>query len=464
MTQIALVIPRRPGSRYQGALLALDLLWAALAMTAAWSLLPEDTPDPQRVGGLITLPLLALMWCLSVYLLGQYFLRPWRASYLIVLEMFEAIGLGTALTLGLSYLLMPGEMAGRAFYLLAATGAWTLGAITRLAFVELLPRRDFMHRYVLIGGGARAEAMANALRGPHTQGVELVGGIALDDGDEQDASFAMLGSVADLPRLIGERELTHAVLCADGEAVARAVAECEMRGLRVENIPNAFERVTQRAPIFAGGSEWVAGIESRRKTRYATRFKRVLDIAVALALLPAAGVILAVAAAGIKLTSRGPVFYTQTRVGRGGREFRFVKLRTMVDEAEHDTGPVWATHNDPRVTGVGRFLRRYRLDELPQLWSVLTGEMSLVGPRPERPHFVEQFIERIPYYRLRLLAPPGISGWAQIHRGPDQTEEDVYEKLRRDLYYVRHLSFALDLQVLARTAGVVLTNGPRHGS
>ncbi len=305
--------------------------------------------------------------------------------------------------------------------------------------------------------------MAKALRGPRTSGVELVGGIALDHGDELDASFAILGGVADLPGIIGERELTHAVLCADGEGVARAVAECEMRGLRVENMSSAFERVTQRAPIFAGGSGWVAGIESRRKTRYATRFKRALDIAVALALLPAAAVILAVAAVAIKLTSRGPVFYAQTRVGRGGREFRFVKLRTMIDEAERDTGPVWAARNDPRVTGVGRFLRRYRLDELPQLWSVLTGEMSLVGPRPERPHFVEQFIERIPYYRLRLLATPGISGWAQIHHGPDQTEEDVYEKLRHDLYYVRHLSFALDLQVLARTAGVVLTNGPRNG-
>lgn len=158
----------------------------------------------------------------------------------------------------------------------------------------------------------------------------------------------------------------------------------------------------------------------------------------------------------IVLTSPGPVFYWQERVGKDGRVFRLCKFRTMVPDAERHTGAVLASRNDPRVTKIGRFLRRTRLDELPQLWNVFKGEMSLVGPRPERPEFVERWKRLIPYYETRLLVKPGITGWAQIRGRYDEGPETVWEKLEYDLYYLRHVSPSLDFEILVRTPLVML--------
>jgi len=156
------------------------------------------------------------------------------------------------------------------------------------------------------------------------------------------------------------------------------------------------------------------------------------------------------------------VFYRHSRVGRNGRHFTLAKLRTMIPDAEAETGPVWAAENDPRVTGIGRILRMMRLDELPQLLHVLTGQMSLIGPRPERPPIAEQLKQEIPLYETRLLVRPGITGWAQINHKYDSSTEDVIEKLRYDLYYIRNISFGLDLQILLRTIGVVLGRKGAH--
>lgn len=191
---------------------------------------------------------------------------------------------------------------------------------------------------------------------------------------------------------------------------------------------------------------------------YAESVKRVLDLVGTVFLLPGALLLLGVAALAIKLTTPGPVLYIQRRVGRGGREFTFVKLRTMFDGAERETGPVWAAPDDPRVTPVGRVLRRFRIDELPQLWCVLRGDMSLIGPRPERPYFVHRLREKLPHYDERLLVRPGISGWAQVHRSSDRCLADVADKLRYDREYVRSLSFGLDVRIALATVMVVLLN------
>lgn len=191
---------------------------------------------------------------------------------------------------------------------------------------------------------------------------------------------------------------------------------------------------------------------------YAGAPKRLLDIVGALLLLPGALVLLGLAAIAIRLTSPGPALYVQRRVGRGGREFSFVKLRTMVDGAERETGPIWAAPDDPRITPVGHVLRRLRLDELPQLWCVLRGDMSLIGPRPERPHFVRRLHAELAHYHERLAVRPGISGWAQVHRPSDTSIADVAEKLRWDLAYVRDLSLRLDLGIALATVYVVLTD------
>jgi len=184
--------------------------------------------------------------------------------------------------------------------------------------------------------------------------------------------------------------------------------------------------------------------------------KRIIEVAIVLLLLPVAVVLIAVCAFLIKIFSPGPVFYRQKRVGRGGKPFGLLKLRTMTPDAESKTGPVWATEDDSRVTGIGRLLRRTRLDELPQLFQVLTGEMALIGPRPERPQFVRQFAHDLPFYLTRLSVRPGITGWAQVNFHYDGCPGDVSEKLWYDLYYIRHLSLWLDMKILCHTVGVVI--------
>jgi len=184
--------------------------------------------------------------------------------------------------------------------------------------------------------------------------------------------------------------------------------------------------------------------------------KRIIEAAIVILLLPVAVVLIAVCALLIKILSPGPVFYRQERVGQGGKPFGLLKLRTMIPDAETTTGPVWASEDDSRVTGLGRLLRRTRVDELPQLFQVLTGEMALIGPRPERPQFVRQLAQDLPFYLARLSVRPGITGWAQVNLHYDGCRGDVHEKLRHDLYYIRHLSLRLDLTILRRTLVVVI--------
>ncbi len=196
-----------------------------------------------------------------------------------------------------------------------------------------------------------------------------------------------------------------------------------------------------------------------RQGLYNKYLKRIVDVAFTLLLVPPAVAVIGVCAVFVKMFMPGPVFYRQERVGHNGERFYLTKLRTMVPDAEERTGPVWAVAGDPRVTPLGRMLRRTRIDELPQLFQVLKGEMSLVGPRPERPHFVSRLAEELPSYLDRLTVRPGITGWAQVNRCSENCFEDIYEKLRYDLYYVRHMSGPLDLEILRRTVGVVLGFG-----
>jgi len=184
--------------------------------------------------------------------------------------------------------------------------------------------------------------------------------------------------------------------------------------------------------------------------------KRVLDVGAALALLVLTAPVIAIACLLVKLTSRGPVLFFQERVGKDCRPFTMVKFRTMRDDAERKTGPVLASENDPRITWLGRYLRALRLDEVPQLWNVLCGDMSFVGPRPERPFFVEQLAREIPFYMQRHAVKPGVTGWAQVKYRYGSSIEDAMEKLRYDLYYIKHLSVFFDLTIVLDTVKVSL--------
>jgi exopolysaccharide biosynthesis polyprenyl glycosylphosphotransferase len=223
----------------------------------------------------------------------------------------------------------------------------------------------------------------------------------------------------------------------------------------VVELPEFFEQKFGRVPVEEITSVWFLHALNVANRGISAALKRVLDLVVALVLLVVSAPLMVLTALAVKLTSPGAVFYRQQRVGEHGRVFTCVKFRSMRHDAETD-GAVWAEEEDPRTTGVGRYLRRYRIDELPQLWNVLRGEMTMVGPRPERPEFVRQLVDAVPFYSPRHLTKPGLTGWAQVSAGYAATLDDARLKLSYDLYYLKHRGLALDLAILLRTIGVVV--------
>jgi exopolysaccharide biosynthesis polyprenyl glycosylphosphotransferase len=230
-----------------------------------------------------------------------------------------------------------------------------------------------------------------------------------------------------------------------------------MEGIRVVEAASLFEELSGRIALRDLRPSWLIFSSGFRKPRLLRSVKRGGEVALSIAALALAGPLIGLVALAIRLCCPGPVLYRQTRVGRDGRTFDLLKFRSMRQDAEAVSGPVWASaRNDPRITAVGRVLRKTRLDELPQLWNVLRGDMSFVGPRPERPHFVDKLRRVIPYYDERHGVRPGITGWAQVKFPYGSTLEDAEEKLEYDLYYVKHMSLALDIAIVLETFKVML--------
>jgi len=238
--------------------------------------------------------------------------------------------------------------------------------------------------------------------------------------------------------------------------MAEALLDCKVRGLEVENAIDCCEKYIRKVWLAGIHPAWLIYTARFKPSRLYLVGKRVLDVICATALAVLAAPILVVAAIAIKLDSPGPILFRQSRVGFNGTIFHVWKFRTMYRDAEDSTGPVWATEQDKRITRVGRILRSHRLDEIPQVLNVLHGEMSFIGPRPERPNFVELLKENIDYYALRLCVKPGITGWAQVMRPYGASINDAFVKLEYDLYYLKHMSLAIDFVILLKTVSVVL--------
>jgi sugar transferase (PEP-CTERM system associated) len=224
----------------------------------------------------------------------------------------------------------------------------------------------------------------------------------------------------------------------------------------VEDCARYYERLTGKISTDMLRPSWLIFSRRSRYSELTRHIRRLLNIVFATVGLATSLPIMALVAVAVWLESRGPIFYTQKRIGKNGRQFRIIKFRSMRTDAEQDSGPVWAEESDPRVTRVGRIIRRLRLDELPQFINVLRGDMNFVGPRPERPVFVRQLSTIIPYYPQRHLIKPGLTGWAQINYRYGSSVADAIEKLRYDLFYIKNQSFLLDAKIIFETIKIVL--------
>jgi sugar transferase (PEP-CTERM system associated) len=315
-------------------------------------------------------------------------------------------------------------------------------------------------RVLVVGTGPIARTIANLV--PESARPFTIVGFLDDDvaaADSVPEGHALLGKMKDLSTIVEETRPDVVVvvqLDRRGRFPANSLLECRLRGIAVEDWPTFYEKATGKILVTELRPSWLIFSDGFVKTPRTEVFKRLFDVALSSVGLILAAPVMALVAIAIKLESAGPILYRQPRSGQNGCVFILNKFRSMREDAEKTTGPVWAEPRDPRVTRVGAFLRRTRLDELPQLFNVVLGHMSFIGPRPERPEFVHDLQRQIPYYMKRLSVKPGITGWAQVKYRYGASVDDALEKLQYDLYYIKNLSLFLDLLILLNTVQVVL--------
>ena len=331
----------------------------------------------------------------------------------------------------------------------------------RVLFRLLSSRERFAQRVLLIGNSDLSRAIARAVCDRRNLGTEIIG-ILSDDPDDQGAwieGYPVIGRVHELEKVLDRVPVDRIVVASkkrDEHFPASELLRLKLMSWQIDSGVSFYERVTGRMYLRELRPSYLIFNQGFALGRPSLVAKRALDVGLSALGLVLVGPILAGAILAIRLDSRGSALYGQERVGLGGRTFRVWKLRSMRDDAEEETGAVWSQRDDDRVTRVGRFLRKARIDELPQLWNVLRGDMSLVGPRPERPEFVEMLADRYPYFRARSAVRPGITGWAQIRDGYVNDVAHVEEKLALDFYYLKYRSLTMDLLILWKTLKTVL--------
>ncbi len=312
-------------------------------------------------------------------------------------------------------------------------------------------------RIVAVGRGRAASRLSLDFLGGRPRGFELVGAVAdsAEDDGEEPLACPLLGTLADLGAVVAEHQVDAIVLASPTGRLTVLEQVLALPGSppAVLELSDVYERAFGRVSVEGINAAWF--LQTLDLHRRPNGVRRALESLAGLLGLVVALPILLVVAVAIKLDSRGPVFYRQNRVGEGGRHFSIVKFRSMRVDAE-SSGAQWAAENDPRVTRVGRILRKFRIDELPQLWNVVRGDMAIVGPRPERPEFVVELAREIPFFEPRHLVRPGVTGWAQVYAPYGASADDALAKLSYDLYYLKNGSIATDLGIMLRTAGVMV--------
>jgi exopolysaccharide biosynthesis polyprenyl glycosylphosphotransferase len=308
-------------------------------------------------------------------------------------------------------------------------------------------------RVLGLGAGEEAARVVRAFDSRDAHGVELVGFV----GNLSHAVVPVLGELDELAEIVRNHDIDAIVLTASRHRLPllEHLLGISDRTPAVLELSDLYERAFGCVPVEEINAAWFIEALTLHRRLQASPARRAVEIGVAVLTATVAAPLLLIVALAIKLDSPGPVFYRQVRVGEGGRRFTILKFRSMFTDAEREGAPQWAAERDQRVTRVGAFIRHYRIDELPQLWNVVRGEMALVGPRPERPELVAEIARQLPFYEPRHLVRPGITGWAQVYAPYAASIEETLEKLSYDLYYVKHQSFATDAGIMLSTLGVM---------
>ncbi|PKO73723.1 MAG: sugar transferase [Betaproteobacteria bacterium HGW-Betaproteobacteria-17] len=419
------------------------------------NVIPDDLQPLLPKALTFTVVMLGLMTASGLYDL------EWQGG---VRALLQRLGLSFMLglvTMSLLFYFFPPLLFGRGAFLLSF-GLALLGILlSRALFIRWARAGAFKARALVIGTGSRA-AHIEALLAKRGQAgnVQVIGYLPMGGSHHFVNADRILDTQESLPELAARLQISEIILAVrdrrSGGLPVPDLLTCKLRGIRVLELSSFFERENGHLQLDSMNASWMILAEGFHQGMLRDTIKRLFDLVVSAAMLAVSLPIMVLTALLIKLESPGPVLYRQERVGQGGRNFTILKFRSMCVDAEKDGKPRWAGQNDSRVTLTGRFIRRTRIDELPQVFNVFFGDMSFVGPRPERPYFVQDLTQKIPYYGVRHTVKPGITGWAQVRYAYGATDEDAMHKLQYDLYYVKNHSLFLDLMILFQTAQVVL--------
>jgi sugar transferase (PEP-CTERM system associated) len=397
--------------------------------------------------------------CLSAMGLYEPRMREGRSGVLIrTLGGFVAASL---ITMGI-FLLLPDMHKWRGVLFYTVLLSFTANLVSRMAFISVTDLEQFKSRVLVYGSGSAASTITSSMRRKiDRQGFTIVGFVRVDDEEPRVTGERIINLRQPLAEYARQTEIDQIVVALDNKRDHTPTDElfkCRLQGIKVLNLVNFFEREAGKILVDFATPGWMTLTEDLRSGTSKSLTKRCFDICASFVLLTGTWPLMLVTALAIWLEDgfKAPIFFSQERVGLNGKAFKVLKFRSMTVDAEGDGKARWATVNDSRVTRVGTFIRRTRIDELPQIFNVLAGEMAFIGPRPERPEFVQQLAQRIPYYNSRHAVKPGITGWAQLCYPYGASEEDARQKLQFDLYYVKNQSLFLDFMITLSTVEVVL--------
>jgi sugar transferase (PEP-CTERM system associated) len=377
----------------------------------------------------------------------------------LLARILKALG-GSSMILAALYFWFPRLVIGHGVVSLAAVLFVALVISWRVTFIWLARVFAPRKRFLIIGTSPTALNFARELQGRDDLGVEIVGFVDPDKSASGTSSVSVIGSIEDIPAIVRARSVDRVIVSladARGKLPMSTLLQMKLDGVTFDHLPSVYEEYTGKIAVENLRPSWLIFAEGFRKSRGHAIVKRVSDIWFAATALIVLSPVLLLVALAVRLTSRGPVLYHQRRVGQNGQLFFVHKFRSMRADAEAATGAVWAAKKgDARITPLGGFMRRSRIDELPQLWNILCGHMSLVGPRPERPEFVSSLRQQIPFYAQRHIVKPGLTGWAQVRYTYGASVEDAMEKLQYDLFYIKHMSIVLDFMIMLATIKTVI--------
>jgi sugar transferase (PEP-CTERM system associated) len=448
--------------RKLGAVFLETLLLMGCVLSANYIRLHEFTfGSGERQSILLKALLIAIVFQLSMHLNDIYGFRGGtRPSKEYAVRLGQALALA-AVVLCILFYAMPDLIVGRGVFAYSIVLS-SIFLVLWHTFLRLYLGNRTPHTNLLVlGTGTLArETVKEILQHPEL-GIKVLGFVD-DDPELVGVSIVnpkVIGLYRDLPQLMANNKVDRIVVGLKdrrGKLPIKDLLNFKTRGVAIEDATTFYERVAGKIPIENLKPSWMVFNSGFTVSKRLLIEKRILSVLISSVLLLLFSPIILLLMVLIRLDSKGPIFYRQERVGQDGRTFMLVKFRSMYENAEAKTGPVWCQEGDSRVTRIGRLMRKTRLDELPQFYNVFRGDMSLVGPRPERPHFVQQLAEAIPYYPLRHVVKPGITGWAQINYGYANTLDHTVEKLQYDLFYIKNMSWVLDALITLETIKTVL--------